>query len=217
MIRRLGHLRGRRRARGRRWRWWVGLCQLDLLFRLWFRLRLRLRFWLRFWLWFRLRRLRLFLDLVRQDQLLFLLWGRGRRRRRRRWRWWSDGRRRWRRRRRRWSRRLRLLRRRLVRAPFLRNNAPDRSEDLLHRRFLGRFSVVHNLVPGGATPGVQTSMAPSTRPILASSGATPVILATSVGFLKERVSRDRVEIRPARSRRYSTLDPVPMNLFRTLS
>ena len=200
MLRRLGHLRGRRRPRWRRRRWRLGLCQLNLLFRLWL--------WL--WLWFWLRRLRLFRNLVRQDQFLFFL---GRRRRR-----WSDCRRGWRRRRRRWSRRrLGLLRRCLVRAAFFRNNAPDRSEDLLHRRFLGRFGVVHNLVPGGATPGVQTSIAPSTGPILARSGATPAILATSVGFLKERVSRHRVEIRPARSRPYSTLDPVPMNLFRTLS
>ena len=208
MLRRLGQLRGRSRPRWRRWRWRLGLCQLNLLFRLWLWLRLRL------WLRFRLRRLRFFRDLVRQDQLLFLL---GRRRRRRSWRWWSGCRRGRRKRRRRWSRRLRLLRRCLVRAPFFRNDAPDRSEDLLHRRFLGRFSVVHNLVPGGATPGVQTSIAPSTGPILARSGATPVILATSVGFLKERVSRHRVEIRPARSRPYSTLGPVPMNLFRTLS
>src|SRR5687768_16200008 len=135
MLRRLGPLRGRRRPRG--WRWWwrrLGLCQLDLLFHRWLGLRLRLGFWLGFGFWLRRGFLRqgLFLDLVRQDQLFFfLLW---------RLRWSRRGRsecRRGRRGRRRWrySRRLRLLRRRLVRVTFFRDNAPDRGEDLLHRRF----------------------------------------------------------------------------------
>ena len=167
MLRRLGHLWGRRRPRWRRGRWRrLGLCQLNLLFHR--RLGFWLWLWLRFWLGFRLRlwfrRQGLFLDLVREDQFLFLL---------RRFRRWCYGRRRWRRsdggrrrcwRRRWWRRRLWLLRRCFVRVTFFRDNAPDRSEDLLHRRFLGRFGVVHNLVPGGATPGVQTSIAPSTGP-----------------------------------------------------
>jgi hypothetical protein len=211
MLRRLGQLRGRCRPRWRRWRRRFRLGQLNLLFHR------RLGFWFGLGFWLRLRfglgfrRLWFFVDLVRQDQLILLLgrlW---------RWRWRSEDGRRRRRRRRRWSRRLRLLRRCLVRVTFFRDNAPDRSEDLLHRRFLGRFSVVHPLVPGGAAPSVQTELAPSTGLSPARSGATPVILATSVGFLKEWVSRRQVEIRPARSRRYSTLGPVPMNLFRTLS
>lgn len=212
MLRRLGHLRGRCRPRGWRRRWRLGLGQHNLLFRLRFRLWFRCGLGLRFRL--RLRLQRLFRHLVRQNQLLlFLLLRLGRRR----WRWRCEGGRRRRGRRRWWSRRLWLLRHSLVRITFFRDNAPDRGEDLLHRRFLGRFSVVHPLVPGGAAPSVQTKLAPSTGLSLARSGATPVILATSVGFLKERVSRRPAEIRPARSRRYSTLGPVPMNLFRTLS
>ena len=213
MLRRLRPLRGRCRPRWRRWRWRLGFCQLDLLFHR----RLGLWFGLGFWLRFRLglRRQGFFRNLVRQDQLLLLFLLRGLRRWSRRWRSEHGGGRR--RRCRRWSRRLWLLRRWLVRAPFLRDNASDRSEDLLHRRFLGRFSVVHPLVPGGAASSVHTQLAPSTGLSLARSGATPVILATSLGFLKEWVSRYPAEIHPTGSRLYSTLGPVPMNLFRTLS
>ena len=189
MLRQLGQLRGWCRPRRRR-RWRLGLCQLNLLFHL--RLRLQLRFWLRLRFWLGFRRQGFFFDLVRQDQLVLLLFflRKLRRRSRRRRSEYGGGRRR---RRRRWSRRLWLLRRWLVRATFLRDNASDRSEDLLHRRFLGRFSVVHPLVPGGAAPSVHTQLAPSIGLSLARSGATPVILATSVGFLKEWVSRRPVE------------------------